>query len=83
MTAHPATCTGCGRLGKPYTYRGEEFDGLTAFHGERFCPSCRNAALEHSATEMDKDAPLDTFSISRCARSMTPPRSGKGRYSLG
>jgi hypothetical protein len=39
-------CTGCGRPGVPYTYRGQEFDGLCAYHGDRLCPACRDARMD-------------------------------------
>lgn len=38
-------CTYCHRAGIPYTYHGIEFDGLTAYRGERLCPACRDAAM--------------------------------------
>lgn len=40
-----ASCTACGRPGRPYVYRGRTFDGLTACRGERLCPPCTDAEL--------------------------------------
>jgi hypothetical protein len=39
-------CIACGRAGEPYVYHDLEFDGLCAWHGEKICPSCRDARLE-------------------------------------
>ncbi len=33
-------CAHCGGPGKPYVYRGREFDGLVSCRGERLCPGC-------------------------------------------
>jgi hypothetical protein len=80
----PAECSGCGRPGKPYTYRGEEFDGLCAFGRERLCPSCRDATLEDGQAHADKNAPVDVLSASRCARDQpTHQKGGRGRWRLG
>lgn len=38
-------CTGCGRPGVPYEYRGQVFDGLCAYRGDRLCPACRDARM--------------------------------------
>jgi hypothetical protein len=38
-------CMHCHRPGVPYVYHGIEFDGLTAYKGERLCPGCRDAIM--------------------------------------
>jgi hypothetical protein len=38
-------CMHCHRAGEPYTYHGIEFDGLTAYKGEKLCPGCRDAIM--------------------------------------
>lgn len=39
-------CTSCHRPGVPYEYKGQQFDGLCAYHGERLCPACRDARMD-------------------------------------
>jgi hypothetical protein len=36
-------CMHCHRPGKPYEYRGQQFDGLIAYKGERLCKGCCEA----------------------------------------
>ncbi len=39
-------CSRCGHSGIPYEYHGIQFDGLTAYKGERLCHSCTDAAMD-------------------------------------
>ena len=41
-----STCTSCGKPGIPYEYKGQVFDGLCAYHGDRLCPACRDARMD-------------------------------------
>ena len=36
-------CDWCERPGVPYEYKGQIFDGLCPFKGDKLCPSCRDA----------------------------------------
>ena len=42
-------CTGCGRHGVPYEYRGLVFGGLHAYHGERLCSACLRQGMEQNS----------------------------------
>ena len=42
------SCTGCGRRGVPYEYRGLVFGGLCAYRGERLCPACLRQGMEQN-----------------------------------
>jgi hypothetical protein len=37
-------CAHCHRPGTPYEYKGEVYDGLTAYKGEKLCSACLDAA---------------------------------------
>ena len=39
-------CDHCGRAGRPYEYRGRQFDGLHANRGERLCSPCLQSSLD-------------------------------------
>lgn len=45
-------CTGCGRPGVPYEYRGCQFDGLCAYWGDRLCPPCRDARMAETGADI-------------------------------
>lgn len=51
-------CMHCHRPGVPYVYHGIEFDGLTAYKGERLCPGCRDAIMAVEGVNIRVTDPL-------------------------
>jgi len=46
---HPGdnvACDYCNTPGKPYTYRGHDYSGLTAYKHSRLCPPCRDRRMD-------------------------------------
>lgn len=55
-------CDHCDTPGIPYEYNGLTFSGLTAWHGERLCPRCRDHKWEVEVAQPAREAPVSAIS---------------------
>ena len=51
-------CDHCDRPGTPYEYRGEQYSGLHAYHHDRICDRCLDAAYQQDVRRIVENAPI-------------------------